>query len=573
VAVTAFLAKKAAGAVVQKIGIGPSLAIVVLSALMFVMGPIIMTGLVVATIAAGGQETSSDCGGVSSGISDVAAGDIPAVALAAYQNAGKATGIDWVYLAGIGKVESNHGSFGGAVLGADGSITPPIIGIPLNGSNGTQKILDTDGGQWDGDTVYDRAVGPMQFIPSTWATAGKDGNADGVNDPNNLFDAILATAYNLKANGAPGDMRAAIFAYNHSDAYVDKVMQIAGTYSGTSSAASTGPGGPASAAPAASTTGSSAAATATPALASTDLGGTAASDGGSTWVKPVKDGDYTITSRFGTRVDPINGSSAFHDGLDFAGAPGVTIMAVAPGTVVTAGFNSGGFGNWVRIDHGGGVITLYGHMLDGSIAVAVGDQVTAGQVIGGIGSTGRSTGNHLHFGVYVNGTAVDPETYLAGAGNGSAIVGGECGADLTGQTGNAAWGGHQNGRIDLGELCIPQFASSAHLRCDASGAIEQLNTAYFAEFATDMTITDSYRSYEAQVSCRERKGDLCADPGTSNHGWGMAVDFGGGIEDPGSPEHQWMLSHASDFGWVLPTWAGAGGSKPEPWHWEYGTIS
>ena len=131
-------------------------------------------------------------------------------------------------------------------MATTGEVTPPIIGIPLNGSRGTAAIGDTDGGRLDGDTVWDRAVGPMQFIPSTWAGSGADGNGDGIKDPNNIFDAALATAAYL-CRAVPGsdltsdaDQRRAAFSYNHSSAYVDKVMRAAAALA---AAATAGPGG------------------------------------------------------------------------------------------------------------------------------------------------------------------------------------------------------------------------------------------------------------------------------------------------------------------------------------------
>lgn len=134
-------------------------------------------------------------------------------------------------IAGIGYVESRHGTFGGAVADSEGNIAPPIIGIALNGSNGTLAISDTDGGAFDNDTVWDRAVGPMQFIPTSWAIYGRDANNDGLADPHNIFDAALAAVDHL-CSASPTDMnastealRAAIFAYNRSTEYVDSVME------------------------------------------------------------------------------------------------------------------------------------------------------------------------------------------------------------------------------------------------------------------------------------------------------------------------------------------------------------
>ena len=165
---------------------------------------------------------------------------IPAVALNAYRVAAArlghddpGCGIDWALLAGIGREESDHGQFAGAVLHADGVSTPRIIGIPLDG-HGTALIPDTDHGRLDGDTVYDHAVGPMQFIPSTWAIYGVDANGDGVADVFNINDAALAAArYLCDAGGNlrthDGQVRA-ILAYNESDQYLAQVLALADAY-------------------------------------------------------------------------------------------------------------------------------------------------------------------------------------------------------------------------------------------------------------------------------------------------------------------------------------------------------
>jgi len=169
-----------------------------------------------------------------------AAGGIPIVALNAYRHAAAvlartqpSCGIDWSLLAGIGRVESDHGRFGGAVLNADGTSTPRIIGIALDGTR-SALIRDTDHGVLDGDRVYDHAVGPMQFIPSTWAVWGADGNGDGKRDPFNINDAALAAADYLCAAG--GNLRTisgqsvAVLAYNHSAAYLAEVLALARSY-------------------------------------------------------------------------------------------------------------------------------------------------------------------------------------------------------------------------------------------------------------------------------------------------------------------------------------------------------
>ena len=172
--------------------------------------------------------------------SELAASGIPVTALTAYKEAATLEaqtfpdcGLTWPLLAGIGRVESDHGRFAGAVLHSDGLSTPRVIGIPLNG-NGTALIRDTDGGRLDGDTVYDRAVGPMQFIPSTWAGWGVDANGDGVKDPFNIFDATAAAADYLCAAGRDlttvhGQVQA-ILSYNYSYDYVRLVMSLERLY-------------------------------------------------------------------------------------------------------------------------------------------------------------------------------------------------------------------------------------------------------------------------------------------------------------------------------------------------------
>ena len=173
-------------------------------------------------------------------VSALALSGMPVTALQAYRNAAAREALvsptchlPWPLLAGIGRVESNHGRFAGAVLHSDGVSTPAIIGIPLNG-HGTEPIRDTDHGRLDGDTVWDRAVGPMQFIPSTWAGWGVDGNHDGRKDPFNVYDAAAAAADYLCAAGrdlstAAGQVRA-VLSYNHSDVYVRTVLGLEKIY-------------------------------------------------------------------------------------------------------------------------------------------------------------------------------------------------------------------------------------------------------------------------------------------------------------------------------------------------------
>ncbi len=141
----------------------------------------------------------------------------------------------WWQLAGIGRVESRHGTFGGATLGIDGVPDIPIIGPQLNGEV-FASIGDTDGGELDGDTEWDRAVGPMQFIPQSWARFRADGDGDGDFNPQDLDDAALAAARHLCGSvpgmSTPEQYATALFGYNRSQVYVAEVQHQAALIEG-----------------------------------------------------------------------------------------------------------------------------------------------------------------------------------------------------------------------------------------------------------------------------------------------------------------------------------------------------
>ncbi|MFE3939762.1 lytic transglycosylase domain-containing protein, partial [Streptomyces goshikiensis] len=156
---------------------------------------------------------------------------IPATVLAAYRRAEQAVGrtdpgcgLRWQLLAAIGKVES--GQARGGQVDAAGTTLRPILGPVLDG-NGFANIRDTDRGAYDGDPVYDRAVGPMQFIPSTWAAWGQDADGDGRRDPNNVHDAALAAGRYLCAGSRDlrvgADLDRAVLSYNQSGEYLRTV--------------------------------------------------------------------------------------------------------------------------------------------------------------------------------------------------------------------------------------------------------------------------------------------------------------------------------------------------------------
>ncbi|WP_420033106.1 lytic transglycosylase domain-containing protein [Streptomyces sp. cg28] len=177
-------------------------------------------------------DTASPSPGTGGGGAAEAEAGIPATVLDAYRKAEAelasskpGCNLRWQLLAAIGKVESGQAS--GGNVDANGTMKNALKGPPLDG-NGFAKITDTDGGLYDGDTVHDRAVGPMQFIPSTWEWAGRDGNGDGKKDPFNVYDAALAAGHYLCRNdwdlSNANDLNKAILSYNNSSDYLSKVL-------------------------------------------------------------------------------------------------------------------------------------------------------------------------------------------------------------------------------------------------------------------------------------------------------------------------------------------------------------
>ncbi|WP_294119974.1 M23 family metallopeptidase [Sphingomonas sp.] len=124
--------------------------------------------------------------------------------------------------------------------------------------------------------------------------------------------------------------------------------------------------------------------------------------------KPVRTAEFT--SGYGTRTDPFRGGAARHQGIDLAAPIGTAIYATADGTVSEAGWNNGGYGNLIKVDHGRGIETRYGHL--SAILVSPGQHVVRGQQIARMGSTGRSTGSHLHYEVRIDGSAVNPIPFM-----------------------------------------------------------------------------------------------------------------------------------------------------------------
>lgn len=137
-----------------------------------------------------------------------------------------------------------------------------------------------------------------------------------------------------------------------------------------------------------------------------------------------------------------------------------------------------------------------------------------------------------------------------------------------------AWGGYSNGKIPTSALAAIPWNSVLFLRSDAVSKLSALNTAFRSSFGRNLPINSAYRTYDEQVywknywTSQGQPGNAAA-PGTSNHGWALAMDIGVGIADWSNPIYTWMKANAAKYSWVHPAWAEPGGAHPEAWHWEY----
>ena len=310
--------------------------------------------------------------------SDEALDDIPAALINLYTNA--ATGcirLPWQVLAAVAKVESNHGRHGGATISGTGDVRPRIIGIALNGTSGTATIADTDNGHFDEDSVWDRAVGPFQFIPSSWTLFGRDANGDGLADPHNIIDAASAAVRHLCPSGTITDFEAALFSYNHSTAYVETVLDWARRYTGPL-----------------------------------------------TSIGSVVEG-YTLPlpAAYATEALVVR---SHHDypAWDAVTPLGTLAYAVVAGTITSAIGDAGIYtsgalgrcGKTIVLSGLDGATYTYCHLA--AVTVAPGQHVAAGSLLGltggepGTPGAGNTTGPHLHFAIRAYGQSVCPQPLL-----------------------------------------------------------------------------------------------------------------------------------------------------------------
>lgn len=333
--------KAAAGRLTQEASKHPEVlqAVAGLAVTIFLAAAVM--GMTLFTSVAAVTDTQPNYGGYRSGKPTAAAlTDIPAEYIPIFLAAQEKYGVSWAVLAAVAGEESGFGQ--------------------------SEVYLEAGGVSSAG------AVGFMQFMPDTWEEYAVDGDGNGVLDPYNPWDAVFSAARFLAANGFAEDARAALYRYNRSTDYVDRVLKRAAAYSDVMLPVGRG-----------------------------------------MWPLPAEYRE--ISSGFGWRLHPVYHSPNLHEGIDIPAPEGTPVLAASDGVVAGAG-QEPGYGLVVRVRHAGGAETLYGHL--STFYVVPGQQMAAGEPLGAVGSTGVSTGPHLHFGVYVHGQAVNPEEWLVATENG-----------------------------------------------------------------------------------------------------------------------------------------------------------
>lgn len=284
-----------------------------------------------------------------------------------------------------------------------------------------------------------------------------------------------------------------------------------------------------------------------------------------TWVSPVP--AMEIIEAFDP---PSEAWLKGHRGIDVLTVSGEPLRAPAAGTIRFRGTVVGTATVSIETDSGH-VVSLQ----PAESELKMGEKFAAGARIGTVAEGGHCDESCLHIGVWKSEGKkkyLDPAGFFGQEQSILLPLSRKPAREPTGDSatsGAGAWGGHRNGRIPAAAMCSLTSAPGQMLRCDAQAAFDRMSHAYEARFSTPISVTDAYRDYDTQVILKRRKGRMAATPGTSNHGWALAVDLGGGINSFGSAEHQWMRANAPKFGWIHPGWARQSGSLPEPWHWEF----
>ncbi|MGO2027065.1 MAG: peptidoglycan DD-metalloendopeptidase family protein [Brevibacterium aurantiacum] len=301
------------------------------------------------------------------------------------------------------------------------------------------------------------------------------------------------------------------------------------------------------------------------AAATSTVAATSVSEAEPTWVSPVP--AMEIIEAFDP---PTEAWLKGHRGIDVLTVSGEPVRAPAAGTIRFRGTVAG----TATVS----IVTDSGHVVSFQPAkseLKKGERFAAGEEIGTVGKGSHCDESCLHIGVWAaqgDKVYIDPAGFFGQEESILLPLSRKPAKEPTGDSttsGAGAWGGHRNGRIPAAAMCTLDSAPGQMLRCDAQKAFDRMSHAYEARFSTPISVTDAYRDYDTQVILKKRKGRMAATPGTSNHGWALAVDLGGGINSFGSAQHQWMRANAPKFGWIHPGWARQSGSLPEPWHWEF----
>jgi len=317
-------------------------------------------------------------------------------------------------------------------------------------------------------------------------------------------------------------------------------------------------------------------------------------------VFPMEKGHYSLTSGYGYRTSPISGQvGEMHSGTDFAGPNRSPILAVAAGEVMDAGPSVYG-GQWVWLRHdinGKRYDSIYVHLTEGSQKVKKGDTVKAGQQIAEEGSTGMSTGPHLHFEIWENGfnafaksdskdgKHINSLDWLK-ANNATHSEDRpvykplDCSFGIVGKTSNVAWGGHKNGEIPANLLTQVSFNDNVKVETSAAKQLEELNKEFQKKFKTNLPLVKGYEDIATQTESQSE-----TIPGKSFFGWGKSVQMKfTNASNPYIPlvsepdyftdeQYVWLNENGKAFGWINPEENKKGGETPDPGRWVYETTA